>query len=149
MKLFAIICLCIFGIGCDVRYNQGRATQIADDPTVAVRTKTHLYAVQWGYRGDELAYVCIVGQRLPTEEVTGIMTGKVSGNEREFYVSRPDGSKVAVPGKIQLFELIDGQYSESTKRVSLEEFTAFQKSNPDEYTIAALVHFAEGRRRAK
>ncbi len=149
MKLFAIICLCIFGIGCDVRDNAGRATQKADDPLMAASTKTHAYVVQWGYRGDDLAYVSIVGQRLPTEEVTGIVSGKVSGNRRDFHVRRPDGSEVAVPGKVQLFELIDGQYSEGTQRVSLEEFTAFTKSKPDEYSIAALVHFAEGRRHAK
>ena len=92
MKLFAIVCLCIFGIGCDVRDNAGRATQKADDPSMAATTKTHVYVVQWGYRGDDLGYVSIVGQRLPTEVGTGFVSGTVSGDRRDFHVSRPDGS---------------------------------------------------------
>jgi hypothetical protein len=149
VKLFAVICLCVFGSGCDVRVNTGRATQKADDAAMAENTKTHVYGVQWGYRGDDLAYVSIVGQRVPAGTVTGIVSGTVSGSRRDYYVHRPDGSKIPVPGRIQLFELIDGRYSESTQRVSLAEFTAFRESRPDEYSIAALVRFAEDRRHAK
>lgn len=144
MKAFAAILCCIFATGCDVRNGAG---QKADDPAMAVKSKTHEYIVQWGYRGDELAYVCIVGQRLPVGSVTGIVSGGVSGDKRDFYVCRPDGSKVAVPGKIQLFELIDGQYRESTERVSLGEFKAFEASLPEEYSIDAVVRFAQDRRR--
>ena len=149
MKASLFISLCVFMCGCDVHVNKERSAAKADDPSMAVSTKTHLYCVQWGYRVDDLAYVSIVGQRLPREKVSGLVTGAISGSRRDFYVHRPDGSKVAVPGAVQLFELIDGHYKQSTKSVSLAEFTAFMESRPGEYSIAALVHFAENRRRAK
>ena len=114
---------------------------------MAVQSKTHLYTVQWGYRGDELAYVCIAGKRLPGERVTGLISGGVNGGKRDFFVHRPDGKRVAVPGKIQLFEFIDDQYRESSERVSLAEFRAFEASHPEEYSIDALVRFAQHRRK--
>ncbi len=143
MKLASAI-LCIIVSGCYARVDTG-GTQKGDDPSMAERTKTHLYVIQWGYRADDLAYVSIVGERHPAASVKGIVSGSVLRGRRDYYVHRPDGSKVAVPGNIQLFELIDGRYRESTQRVSLAEFTAFKETSPEEYSIAALVRFAEDR----
>jgi len=139
------VALCALAMGCDVRISTGVSSPITNDHAMAESTKTHLYQVQWGYRGDSLAYVCFVGSRFPVDSVTGIVAA--SGRRGEYFVHRPDGSKVAIPGKHQLFELIDGRYRESTQKVSSAEFEAFTASRRAEYSIDALVRFAESLRR--
>lgn len=127
-----------------------------DNPSLAVSSKTHMYAIGWGYHKDRLEYVAFSGEKLPSS-ATGIVNGEISRDikqdgtmagsvKRNFWIARPDGTKVSLPSTVQLFEKIDGKYFESNERVTLEEFKAFLDSKPDEYDIPHLVAFSKALR---
>jgi hypothetical protein len=59
--------------------------------------------------------------------------------------TRPDGTKVQLPTDVQLMEVVDGQYLDTTRRVTLEDFEAFMDSNPASYTIENLLQFVDGK----
>ena len=66
-------------------------------------------------------------------------------NRNTVRVTRPDGSILKLPANVKLVEIIDGQYKESSERVSLQDFEAFLESKPDVYTIDNLLRFADTR----
>jgi len=54
---------------------------------------------------------------------------------------KPDRTIITFPGKVQLVEIIDGEYRESDQRVSSSQLEAFLNSSPDSYTIDTLLQF--------
>jgi hypothetical protein len=58
-----------------------------------------------------------------------------------------DGTEVHLPGKYQLFTIIDGQDHHSNQRVTMKELDAFFDSSPHSFTIDNIEKFVADRRR--
>jgi hypothetical protein len=66
-----------------------------------------------------------------------------SSGSRVAVVTRPQAGEVRLPAGIQLFEFLDESFRQSTRRVSKAHLDAFMASEPEEYTIRALLRFRE------
>ena len=69
----------------------------------------------------------------------------MSGKAR---LKKPDGGRIRLPNSTQLYEFVDGELRTSPVWVTREQFQAFERSQPDHYSIDALLSFtgAPGRR---
>lgn len=59
------------------------------------------------------------------------------------YLHKPDGTDVELPNEVQLYEHIDSKYRESRERIEKRQFDAWLASNPGNYSIDALLEYAE------
>jgi hypothetical protein len=99
------------------------------------------WAISSGTKNDRLVYAVFAGGK---GEVPSHVTVKLSGRYNHSAVlTKPDGMEIRLDGKKQLFEIVDGKYRDSDERVTLNQFNAFMKSNPEEYTIEQLLEFAK------
>jgi hypothetical protein len=64
---------------------------------------------------------------------------------QDACITKPNGQRITLPSDNQLFECIDGKYRESQGKVDRKVFEAFMESNPQEYTINALLAFARAK----
>ena len=122
------------------------------------RTTSHNWMMEYGIRDQELVFLVIVGRSL-SAQVEGIVSeahvgdADVSfrigrpGARAGFVLKKPDGQMVDILATGQLFEVIDGQYRQSTERITLNEWNTFQNSAPEHWGIQSLLEFVEALRR--
>ncbi len=67
-------------------------------------------------------------------------------NSRHATLRFPDGSCQLLDGRIQLHEIIDGEYRCSGRKVTWGEFEAYMNETPCEYSIDSLLRFVDQRR---
>jgi hypothetical protein len=113
---------------------------------------SRFWIVVRGELNGELAFAVLQGGPRTEEgfESSVSMTHNENNDGQTIaYVNRPDGSRLKLPGEVNLVEIIDGRYSECRVTVSLDDFDSFLDSNPDAFTIHNLITFATVRRSQK
>lgn len=93
--------------------------------------------VDYGYRFGKLAWVVFNHSDGPQ------VCSSVQGSETEPVLGLPDGRKLPLPNRIQLYEVINGVYRESAVRVTRRQFEAFMASNPKDCAIDSLISFSK------
>lgn len=118
--------------------------------SIATGTDTHIVAVQYGYMKDgTVGYIAFTARKKP-QKVSAIVTmTSDSMGSHKAYLTKPNGEIITLPSDKQLFECIDGRYAESEEKVDKEVFEAFLASKPKEYTIKALLAFAEKKKASR
>ena len=95
----------------------------------------------YGYRFGRLAYVVFV------EKCFGeSMSSPVHGSSKwdgEVGFLTPDGDRIRLPNRTQLYEIVDGKLGTSPERVTRADFEAFLESRTKRYTIDALLSFVD------
>ncbi|GEM_PF-6404226 len=98
----------------------------------------------FGYRFNRLAYVVFVetphGQSMSSPVQSWTSGSDLFGRE-PAVLEVPGGKKVTLPNATQLYEIVEGELRSSPERVSREQFEAFMDSNPEHFTINALLEF--------
>ncbi|MBI4601622.1 MAG: hypothetical protein HY721_06640 [Planctomycetes bacterium] len=98
-----------------------------------------LYYVGHGTRYGKLAYVVFQREK-------GSLTAPVgSDSEGRAHLRLPGGSgeKLRLPGRSQIYEIVEGRLQGSEHRVTLEQFRAYMASDPPEPSLGGLLRFAE------
>jgi len=132
-----IVCVAILtglAVGCVGEYVLWRANPEAISFYGAGKDGGHV--VSYAFVFDRLSYV--VFQNAPYGET---ITSAVTGSHHKKWLTKPDGTKFRLPGEHRLYEFKDGALITNDRRVTREEFEAFMASNPDEYTLDALLEF--------
>ena len=105
--------------------------------------------VATGIRNNRLLFVAITGdpKDSPTT-TTSIVTGGSTTDHNWHILKYPDGTEQRLPKpNVQLFQYIDGNWSESPGDVTPLEYDEFCASKPKHFTIQSLLAFVENRRR--
>ena len=71
------------------------------------------------------------------------MRTRHSSYHDEVTLIAPDGRELPLPSGAQLYEVVDGELRSRDERVTLEELQDYLASNPDEWSLDALVQHAE------
>ena len=103
------------------------------------RESNGLRCAAYGYRFNRLAYVVFV-EKPPGES----LSSPVRKWDRAI-LQVPGGETIELPNATQLYEIVDEEIRTRPERVTREEFEAFLDSNPDRYTIEALLDFVGSR----
>jgi hypothetical protein len=106
---------------------------------------SRLWVISRATAGKQLVFAVFEGGPRVAEGLKSAVTAtdNASDDGRTMVtITRPGGATVKLPGGIKLVEIIDGQYKESSERVSLQDFDAFLESRPEAYTIDNLLKFA-------
>ena len=109
----------------------------------------HRLVVATGIRNNKLLFVAITGdpKDSPTT-TTSIVTGGSTTDHNWHILKYPDGTEERLPKpNVQLFQYIDGNWSESPGDVTPLEYDEFCASKPKHFTIQSLLAFVENRRR--
>lgn len=118
-----------------------------DGCTTSTKTKSHLCMVQYGWDdGGYLAYAVLQSRALPAR---GGIHGLVTQGTDKAILTKPDGTSVRLPSDVQLYECIDGVFRESDKKVTKDQMKAFIASEPEIYSIDALLKFAKQSQRPR
>ncbi len=105
-------------------------------------TNTHNWIIQYGFwENGKVEYVTFSGAKKP-EKPTSII---ITHSSEEDTTLKCDGNTVNVTD-YQLFEFVDGKCRKSKGNLTQDEVSAFIQSNPDSYTIDALLAFVKKRR---
>ena len=119
-----------------------------DSMSMAVNDANHRLLVQSGVRDRKLLFVAIAGEPINSAGSTnGIVRGGGGVGYNWHKIHYPDGSEHLLPRPgSQLFQWIDGQWTESNGDITPEEFTMYCASKPREFTIQSLMAFVEQQR---
>ena len=112
----------------------------------AITTDGSTYVIATGSQEDELVFVAIAGRSIDSMDddgVESIVSGGATVGENWHWLLRPDGTKTKLPADRQLFELIDGQWRESDRRVTLNEWNGFLDSDPQRISIGAFLSWLD------
>jgi hypothetical protein len=117
-------------------WNKHRRPQVG---WTSLNTPNGVRLIVQGHRGDELLFVVFEGTTRPEGSVKSCVK---SGSDTDHVsLRKPDGTRMELPARNQLFEVFDDQFAEGTGRITKKELDAFLQSNPTEYSIAALSRF--------
>jgi hypothetical protein len=72
---------------------------------------------------------------------SGVTVSSEGGEFRFAELRRPDGTKEQLPSAKFIYQFVDGEWSETPKTITLEEWNRFQESSPSEYSIEELSRF--------
>lgn len=95
--------------------------------------------VSYGYRFGRLAYAVFV--EWPHGESMHAAVSSSRGEEARLKT--PDGKVIKLPNETQLYEIVDGKFRTSPRRVTKEQLEEFLRSNPDRHTIDTLLSFVD------
>ena len=103
-----------------------------------------------GIQNSKLIYVAITGDpKHSTTSTSSIVTGGVTTDHNWHVVKYPDGTEESLPKQnVQLFQYIDGNWSESPGDVTPKEFDKFCATDPKHFTIESLLEFVDNQRRS-
>jgi hypothetical protein len=105
-------------------------------------TKTHNLVIQYGFwENGKVEYVTFSGTKKPDRPTDMVIIASAG----EDIIVECSGSKVNVTD-YQLFEFVDGKFRKSKGDLTEDEIRAFIESEPDSYTIDALLTFVKKRR---
>ncbi|WP_146521898.1 hypothetical protein [Stieleria varia] len=115
---------------------------------MATSDANHRLLVQSGVRNNKLLFVAIAGDPINSGGSTnGLIRGGGGVGYNWHKIHFPDGSEHSLPKPgSQLFQLIDGEWTESKGDVTPDEFEAFCASKPREFTIQSLLTFVAQQR---
>ena len=109
-------------------------------------TSTHNWIIQYGWdKTGALKYAAFTGAKKP-ERPKGIVSSWSTGEET---LEEPNGNTAKLPTSDQLYESLDGKFRKSKGDVTTGEIEAFIESNPNSFTIDALLTFVERLREKK
>ena len=138
MALMLLIC-----VGCFQTSVKNDGVEF-DTQHFSVPTEGRQTYVSVGTIDNELVFVVICSER------NGAAGGIVSSNAKPAGVGsnlstatirRPDGKSELLPSDSFIFQQIDGVWSETKHKITLDEWTRFNKSGPEEYSIQKLSEF--------
>ena len=121
-----------------------------DSTWMATSDLDHRLVVATGIQNSKLIYVAITGDpKHSTTSTSSIVTGGVTTDHNWHVVKYPDGTEESLPKQnVQLFQYIDGNWSESPGDVTPEEFDKFCATEPKHFTIESLLEFVDNQRRS-
>lgn len=140
-ELFYTFSVMLF-VGC------GLPVEPMDIRTIAMQDAYGLtYAITLGVSGGDdpkFEFIAISGSSSGMAEAiveSGWSTG--SANSRWARAIHPDGTTIELPDEnIKILQLIDGEWSQSNRGISIEVWERFVKSQPERYTLDAIFQFA-------
>ena len=120
-----------------------------DGVYTAYSDTNHRLVVATGIRNDKLLFVAITGDPKHSEtSTTSIVTGGSTKDHNWYKLNYPDGTVEMLPKRgVQLFQYIDGKWSESKGDVTPKEYEKFCNSKPEHFTIESLLEFVANQRR--
>lgn len=118
----------------------------------SVGSKTHTWVMTYGIEGESLLFYGVNGKpRGPDKTGIGPIIGAegkvwtVDGKTKskiKYFLGRSDGTEEKVPAKKQLFQLLDGKWTEAEANISKAEFMKFLSQRGErDYSIEALLKF--------
>ena len=137
--LAVVLFLLLPALGCGAKQSDLRVT------TLSVPCQPRLCLVVYGITEDRLAFVVFESGPGSDAGLKSSVKTTVDSQRTTAELIRPDGTTVRLPTATPLMEITDGHYTESNRRVSLQELQAFLASQPDAYTIEKLLQFVDGR----
>ena len=107
--------------------------------------------VDTGVRNNKLLFVAITGDPKDSPVSTNSIATSHSSKSRNWHVlNYPDGTEQMLPKpNVQLFQYIDGNWSESSGDVTPLEYDEFCASDPERFTIQSLLEFVDNKRNAR
>jgi len=105
-------------------------------------TKEGLWLIDYALNGNQLGYAVITG---PSQgEIKGHSGMEVDSlGNLEAFVTMPDGSKISVWNSGRIFFFSGTNAIECPKHISGKTFKEFLRSGPSDYSMDALINFAE------
>jgi len=105
-------------------------------------SSARMQQLAWGYRWGRLAYVVYLRMDGDPETKSATISGLVQADQDgAARMVMPAAHEAALPGEHFIYNRITGQWRVSDFRVTGPEFDAFRDSEPDDYSMDALVEF--------
>jgi hypothetical protein len=122
-----------------------------ESATMAGQRQNEMWMVEYGwFPGDDdpdLAYAVFsrkiydgagLSNQIEMHHVGSPMGSNVPNKKKAFLVG-PEGERIRLPARNQLFEVVDGELAVFEGRVTLREFKGFFSSAPTRVSAAALL----------
>ncbi|MFC1758710.1 hypothetical protein ACFL2H_08070 [Planctomycetota bacterium] len=116
-----------FDVEFSSKYGPSRTTGTAEG---ILNGRLVFVAISSTSKGDAIGFVS-----------SGSVVTKGGGGFKFAKLRRPDGTTEQLPSTNFIYQLIDGEWSETPETITLEEWNRFQYSSPDEYSIDELSRF--------
>jgi hypothetical protein len=121
---------------------QGKPLFTLPEVVTSVPTKAGLWLLVYAFNGDALSYAVITGPSVG--EVHGHShSGGDSTGKLWAYVDKPDGTEISVLNSGRIFFFSTTNFAECPQHISGKTFRDFLDSQPSDYSISALLRFAE------
>ena len=91
---------------------------------------------RWSRLPDRLLYVVMASGEGPSIQI-------LNATDYDARLVSPDGKPIPLSSGPQLYEIVDGELRSRDERVTLDELQDFLHSNPDEWSLEALIRHAE------
>jgi hypothetical protein len=145
-SLFSYLLFCVSLLlvgGCTQKQADNQKLLVSlPEVTSSLTTKDGLWMIDYAFDGDKLGYAVISGPSAGEVHGHSGMGGDSAG-KLWATVNMPDGTKISVWGSGRIFFFSGTNVTECPQSILGKTFRAFLDSKPSDYSMAALLAFAE------